>query len=81
MSTILTKRRKAVTPLIASVILIAVAPGIAAAFWASGLTSSFYKCEKLGVSTQYAVSAGARAWVVTLGSQNTGSPDAAITTI
>ncbi|MEM3638372.1 MAG: archaellin/type IV pilin N-terminal domain-containing protein [Conexivisphaerales archaeon] len=93
MNTILRTRRKAVSPVIATVILIAVAValGIAVAFWASGLTSSFSKYEKLGISTQYAVqglpSAGTcpktstQCWTINLGGQNTGSSDATITQI
>jgi flagellin-like protein len=91
MSTTIIHKRRAVSPVIATVILIAVAValGIAVAFWASGLTSSFSKYEKLGVSTQYAVSTscptnsptGDVCWVVNLGGQNTGSSDAAITQI
>jgi len=91
MSTSITQKRRAVSPVIATVILIAVAValGIAVAFWASGLTSSFSKYEKLGVSTQYAVSTscpssspnGDVCWVVNPGGQNTGSSDATITQI
>ncbi|MEM0118167.1 MAG: archaellin/type IV pilin N-terminal domain-containing protein [Conexivisphaerales archaeon] len=90
MNTILRTRRKAVSPVIATVILIAVAValGIAVAFWASGLTSSFSKYEKLGVNTQYATLSSscptgmtAPCWTVTLGGQNTGSSDATITQI
>jgi len=92
MSTTIIHKRRAVSPVIATVILIAVAValGIAVAFWASGLTSSFSKYEKLGVSTQYAVStscpsgtlpSGDVCWVVNLGGQNTGSSDATITQI
>lgn len=89
-------KRKAVSPVIATVILIAVAValGIAVAFWASGLTSSFSKYEKLGVSTQYSqlVTTGslkvgtgtvtckttAPCWIIHLGGQNTGSSSATI---
>ena len=82
MKSIITTRRKAVSPVIATVILIAVAValGIAVAFWASGLTSSFSKYEKLGVNTQYAVISGSD-WNVTLGGQNSGSSDASVTQI
>jgi len=86
-----TRQRRAVSPVIATVILIAVAValGIAVAFWASGLTSSFSKYEKLGVSTQYAqlgvpsqdtyqCATGDTCWTVNLGGQNTGSSDATI---
>jgi flagellin-like protein len=82
MITSIPRKRKAVSPVIATVILIAVAValGIAVAFWASGLISSFSKYEKLGVNTQYAVISGSD-WNVTLGGQNTGSSDATITQI
>jgi flagellin-like protein len=80
MTTSILRKRKAVSPVIATVILIAVAValGIAVAFWASGLTSSFSKYEKLGVNTQYATGSASTGWTVTLGGQNTGSSDATI---
>ncbi|MEM3638371.1 MAG: archaellin/type IV pilin N-terminal domain-containing protein [Conexivisphaerales archaeon] len=92
MTTYITRKRKAVSPVIATVILIAVAValGIAVAFWASGLTSSFSKYEKLGVNTQYATLVScptgssnlkAPCWTINLGGQNTGSSDATITQI
>src|SRR5579884_3788863 len=93
MTTSILRKRKAVSPVIATVILIAVAValGIAVAFWASGLTSSFSKYEKLGVNTQFATLdsscpstlSGLKApcWTVNLGGQNTGSSDATITQI
>jgi flagellin-like protein len=92
MTTTIIHKRRAVSPVIATVILIAVAValGIAVAFWASGLTSSFSKYEKLGVNTQYATLGGfsssclhsaATCWTVNLGGQNTGSSDATITQI
>jgi len=84
----ISNRRKAVSPVIATVILIAVAValGIAVAFWASGLTSSFSKYEKLGVNTQYAspvtmTGCSSQCWEIHLGGQNTGSSDATITQI
>jgi flagellin-like protein len=82
MTTSIPRKRKAVSPVIATVILIAVAValGIAVAFWASGLTSSFSKYEKLGVNTQYATSRGS-GWTINLGGQNTGSSDASITQV
>jgi len=93
MSTTIIQKRRAVSPVIATVILIAVAValGIAVAFWASGLTSSFSKYEKLGVNTQYATLDStcpstpsgmvSPCWTVTLGGKNTGSSDATITQI
>jgi flagellin-like protein len=83
MSTTIIHKRRAVSPVIATVILIAVAValGIAVAFWASGLTSSFSKYEKLGVNTQYATGSSSSGWVIYLAGQNTGSSDASITQI
>jgi flagellin-like protein len=83
MTTTIIHKRRAVSPVIATVILIAVAValGIAVAFWASGLTSSFSKYEKLGVSTQYSTLLSANNWNITLGGQNTGSSAASITQI
>ena len=89
MTTTIIHKRRAVSPVIATVILIAVAValGIAVAFWASGLTSSFSKYEKLGVSTQYAqvetasCPSGDVCWTINIGGQNTGSSDATITMI
>jgi flagellin-like protein len=80
-------KRRAVSPVIATVILIAVAValGIAVAFWASGLTGAFSKYEKLGMNVQYAVSTSDctsnPCWEVSLGGQNTGSMDSTITQI
>jgi flagellin-like protein len=80
MSTTIIHKKRAVSPVIATVILIAVAValGIAVAFWASGLTSSFSKYEKLGVNTQYSTLLGTNDWNITLGGQNTGSSGASI---
>jgi flagellin-like protein len=82
MTTTIIHKRRAVSPVIATVILIAVAValGIAVAFWASGLTSSFSKYEKLGVNVQYSSLSGGK-WTINLGGQNTGSSDASITQI
>ena len=79
--------RRAVSPVIATVILIAVAVaiGIAVAFWASGLTTSFSKYEKLGINVGYANSTGTPApswtgawYVITIQGSNSGSSAATI---
>jgi flagellin-like protein len=71
--------RRAVSPVIATVILIAVAVaiGIAVAFWASGLTTSFSKYEQLGISAAYALPI-TNGWSITLQGNNTGSSAATI---
>jgi len=74
--------RRAVSPVIATVILIAVAVaiGIAVAFWASGLTTSFSKYEKLGISVGYAdgTFATGTAYEVTISGDNSGSSGSTI---
>ena len=71
--------RRAVSPVIATVILIAVAVaiGIAVAFWASGLTTSFSKYEQLGISAGWATKTASGSTTVSVGS--TTSPTAATT--
>jgi len=74
-----TKKRKGISPVIATVILIAVAVAIAiaVAFWAAGLTGAFTRFEKLEISSAYANSATS----IVLNVQNTGSSDATIVDI
>jgi hypothetical protein len=74
-------KRRAVTPVIATVILIsvAVAIGIAVAFWAGAMTGQFSKYSKLqlSITTHYAsgISGG---WNVTIAGVNQGSQDLTI---
>ncbi len=78
------KKRKGISPVIATVILIAVAVAIAiaVAFWAAGLTSTFTKYEKLGINSAYDNSPdGSPGTMIVLNLQNTGSSDASITDI
>jgi len=78
------RKKRAVTPVVATVILIAVAVAlsIAVAFWAGALTGSFSKYGKLQllITTHYATS-GMGSWSVTLGGVNQGSQDLSITQI
>jgi len=77
--------RRAVSPVIATVILIAVAVaiGIAVAFWASGLTTSFSKYEKLGVNAGWAtkITSPVTGWVVNLQGDNSGSSAATVSQV
>ncbi|MEM0117933.1 MAG: archaellin/type IV pilin N-terminal domain-containing protein [Conexivisphaerales archaeon] len=74
-------KRRAVTPVIATVILIsvAVAIGIAVAFWAGAMTGQFSKYSKLqlSITTHYA-SGIAGGWNVTVAGRNQGSQDLTI---
>jgi len=74
-----TKKRKGISPVIATVILIAVAVAIAiaVAFWAAGLTGIFTRFEKLEISSAYATAVN----TVVINVRNTGSSDATITDI
>jgi flagellin-like protein len=77
-------KKRAITPVVATVILIAVAVAlsIAVAFWAGALTGSFSKYGKLEllITTHYA-SSGPGTWSVTIGGVNQGSQDVSITGI
>ena len=74
-----TKKRKGISPVIATVILIAVAVAIAiaVAFWAAGLTGSFTRFEKLEVTNAYASASN----TIILSLKNTGSSDATISDV
>ena len=81
----LLRGHRAISPVIATVILIAVAVaiGLAVSFWASGLTGTMTKFEKLEMRTAYASSTSSPApgWNVSLGEVNTGTTDITITSI
>jgi flagellin-like protein len=68
------KSRKAISPVIATVILVAVAITIAVAvsYWMSGISSQYTKFEKVEIQSAYAVKVAA-GWNVTLQVKNTGS--------
>ena len=72
------KSRKAISPVIATVILVAVAITIAVAvsYWMSGISSSYTKFEKVEIQSAQCVKVGAAAtavWNVTLTLKNSGS--------
>jgi flagellin-like protein len=74
------KTRKAVSPVIATVILVAVAITVAVgvSYWMSGISSQYTQFEKVEIQTGYAT-AVAGGWEVTLTVKNSGSADATIT--
>ena len=79
MGKIFRMNRKAVSPVIATIILvaIAIAIAIAVAYWMVGITGAFTRFEKLEVSTAYAEVSGTN-FVVTCIIKNSGSAAATI---
>ena len=73
---------KAISPVIATVIIVAVAivMSIAVAYWVLGLTGTFTRYEKLEIVAMYATSTTNR-WDVTAKVRNTGSATATINMI
>ena len=78
----LLKDKKGISPVITTVILVAVGIALAVAIglWMSGLVATFTRFEKLEVSSAYAISTQT-GWTVTIIAKNTGSADATISTI
>jgi flagellin-like protein len=76
------KNRKAISPVIATVILVAVAitVAVAVAYWMGGISSQYTKFEKVEISTAYAVK-DASGWKITLSLKNSGSADSTITAV
>ncbi|OGD59176.1 hypothetical protein A3K78_08715 [Candidatus Bathyarchaeota archaeon RBG_13_52_12] len=71
------KNRKAVSPVIATVILVAVAItiSVAVAYWMGGISSQYTKFEKVEVSSAICESTvlGAGGWKISLSLKNTGT--------
>ena len=69
--------RKAVSPVIATVILVAVAitVAVAVAYWMSGIAGQYTKFEKVEIQTAYStrISSGTTGWDVAMEIKNTGS--------
>ncbi len=67
--------RKAVSPVIATVILVAVAitVSVAVAYWMGGISSQYTQFEKVEIQTAYAVRNAGVGWNITMEIKNTGS--------
>ena len=76
------KNRKAVSPVIATVILVAVAitVSVAVSYWMGGISSQYTQFEKVEIQTGYATKA-AEGWDCILEIKNTGSQSATIGTV
>ena len=86
------KNRRAVSPVIATVILVAVAItiAVAVAYWMGGISSQYTRFEKIEVTSAYCESGNTTAstqywgatedlyWEITLDFRNTGTTEAAI---
>ena len=76
-----TIQRKAVSPVIATVILVAVAitVSVGVSYWMSGISAQYTQFEKVEIQTGYAsYDSTNTAWVITMAVKNTGSADATI---
>jgi flagellin-like protein len=85
----LLKDKRGISPVITTVILVAVGIALAVAIglWMSGLVATFTRFEKLEVTSAYATAttsttgSGTSGWTVTITVKNTGSADATITMV
>jgi len=74
------RERKAISPVIATVILVAVAITVAVgvSYWMSGISSQYTQFEKVEIQTGYATSL-TEGWNVTMEIKNSGSAEASLT--
>ncbi|MCK4582901.1 hypothetical protein KAU18_06250 [Candidatus Bathyarchaeota archaeon] len=75
------RERKAISPVIATVILVAVAITVAVgvSYWMSGISSQYTQFEKVEIQTGYATyDATNTIWTITMAIKNSGSADATI---
>ncbi len=79
-------KRRAVSPVIATVILVAVTitVAVAVAYWMSGIAGQYTAFEKVEIQSAYATyddTASPAKWVITLELKNSGSETAMITNV
>jgi flagellin-like protein len=77
------KNRKAISPVIATVILVAVAITVAVAvsYWMGGITSQYTKFEKVEIQSAQCVKTGNNYWTITLSLKNSGSATATLNNV
>jgi len=76
------KNKRGISPVVATVILVAVTivVAVAVSYWMGGIASLYTRFEKVEITTAYAVwDASAVSWNVTIKLKNTGSADATVT--
>ncbi len=73
--------RKAVSPVIATVILVAVAitVSVGVSYWMGGISSQYTQFEKVEIQSAICTLDGFSNWVITIDLKNTGSAPATIT--
>ena len=76
------RERKAISPVIATVILVAVAITVAVgvSYWMSGISSQYTQFEKVEIQTGYATydATAPAQWTITMAIKNSGSADATV---
>ncbi len=74
------RNRKAVSPVIATVILVAVAitVSVGVSYWMSGISAQYTEFEKIEIQTGYSTSL-TPGWVIQLSLKNTGSATSTVT--
>ena len=74
------KSRKGISPVIATVILVAVAitVSVSVAYWMGGISSLYTRLEKIEIQSIVATKGVAGNYTITLAAKNTGSADATI---
>jgi flagellin-like protein len=77
------RSRKGISPVIATVILVAVAitVSVSVAYWMGGISSLYTRLEKIEVQSITAVKGVAGNYTITLAAKNTGSADATIDSV
>jgi flagellin-like protein len=77
------KSRKGISPVIATVILVAVAitVSVSVAYWMGGISSLYTRLEKIEVQSATAIKGVGGDYTITLAVKNTGSADATIDSV
>lgn len=77
------RKRRAVSPVIATVVLVAVTItiAVAVAYWMSGISSQYTKFEKVEIQSGYATLETGGGWTITLEMKNSGSATANLITV
>jgi flagellin-like protein len=75
------RKRKAVSPVIATVILVAVAISVAVgvSYWMGGISAQYTQFEKIEIQTAYSTYTTGTGWVVDIELKNSGSAASTIT--
>jgi len=75
--------RKAVSPVIATVILVAVAitVSVGVSYWMSGISSQYTQFEKVEIQTAYSTKTTGSGWLVTMNLKNSGTSAASLTDV